>query len=154
MTDSKVCTHPYSVRPLLILSAQPALHRSFHRRVLTTSATPGSIVSNVQVIGLYSIPPELPIVVRLPAVARGDTAHGGDTSHLLCRTPLMSTRLHHDNYFVSEARDSTQAHHHCDILDGLYLKHKSGAQKPSEDELIQRSPVSGEPSYPLRFTHL
>src|SRR5258708_19346689 len=91
MTDSKVCTHPYSVRPLLILSAQPALHRSFHRRVLTTSATPGSIVSNVQVIGLYTIPPELPIIVRLPAVARGDTAHGGDTSHLLCRTPLMST---------------------------------------------------------------
>src|SRR5258708_32117981 len=91
MTDSKVCTHPYSVRPLLILSAQPALHRSFHRRVLTPSATPGSIVSNVQVIGLYTIPPELPIIVRLPAVARGDTAHGGDTSHLLCRTPLMST---------------------------------------------------------------
>jgi hypothetical protein len=32
---------------------------------------------------------------------------------------------------------SDQSHHHCDILDGLYLKHKSGAQKPSEDELIQ-----------------
>jgi len=32
---------------------------------------------------------------------------------------------------------SDQSHRHCDILNGLYLKHKSGAQKPSEDELIQ-----------------
>ena len=32
---------------------------------------------------------------------------------------------------------SDQSHRHCDVLDGLYLKHKSGAQKPSEDELIQ-----------------
>ena len=32
---------------------------------------------------------------------------------------------------------SDQSHRHCDILDNLYLKHGSGAQKPSEDELIQ-----------------
>jgi hypothetical protein len=32
---------------------------------------------------------------------------------------------------------SDQSHRHCDILNGLYLKHKSGAQKSSEDELIQ-----------------
>jgi hypothetical protein len=32
---------------------------------------------------------------------------------------------------------SDQSHHHCDILNDLYLKHGSGAQKPSEDELIQ-----------------
>jgi len=32
---------------------------------------------------------------------------------------------------------SDQSHRHYDILNGLYLKHKSGAQKPSEDELIQ-----------------
>jgi hypothetical protein len=32
---------------------------------------------------------------------------------------------------------SNQSHHHCDILNDLYLKHKSSAQKPSEDELIQ-----------------
>jgi hypothetical protein len=32
---------------------------------------------------------------------------------------------------------SDQSHRHCDILNDLYLKHKSGAQKPSEDELIQ-----------------
>ncbi|KAI0262276.1 hypothetical protein BGY98DRAFT_1182286, partial [Russula aff. rugulosa BPL654] len=32
---------------------------------------------------------------------------------------------------------SDQSHRHCDILNGLYLKHGSGAQKPSEDELIQ-----------------
>jgi len=30
-----------------------------------------------------------------------------------------------------------QSHHHCDILNDLYLKHESGSQKPSEDELIQ-----------------
>jgi len=32
---------------------------------------------------------------------------------------------------------SDQSHHHCDILNALYLEHGSGAQKPSEDELIQ-----------------
>jgi hypothetical protein len=32
---------------------------------------------------------------------------------------------------------SDQSHRHCDILNDLYLKHGSGAQKPSEDELIQ-----------------
>jgi hypothetical protein len=32
---------------------------------------------------------------------------------------------------------SDQSHRHCDILNGLYLKHDSGAQQPSEDELIQ-----------------
>src|SRR5258707_2177540 len=32
---------------------------------------------------------------------------------------------------------SNQSHRHCDILNDLYLKHQSGAQKPSEDELIQ-----------------
>ena len=32
---------------------------------------------------------------------------------------------------------SDQSHRHCDILNGLYVKHKSGAQKPSEDELIE-----------------
>jgi hypothetical protein len=32
---------------------------------------------------------------------------------------------------------SDQSHRHCDILNGLYLRHASGAQKPSEDELIQ-----------------
>ena len=32
---------------------------------------------------------------------------------------------------------SDQSHRHCDILSNLYLQHGSGAQKPSEDELIQ-----------------
>ena len=32
---------------------------------------------------------------------------------------------------------SDQSHRHCDILNGLYLKHDNGAQKPSEDELIE-----------------
>jgi hypothetical protein len=32
---------------------------------------------------------------------------------------------------------SDQSHCHCDILNGLYLGLGSGAQKPSEDELIQ-----------------
>jgi hypothetical protein len=32
---------------------------------------------------------------------------------------------------------SDQSHRHCDILNGLYLRHGSDAQKPSEDELIQ-----------------
>ena len=32
---------------------------------------------------------------------------------------------------------SDQSHRHCDILNDRYLKHGSGAQKPSEDELIQ-----------------
>ena len=32
---------------------------------------------------------------------------------------------------------SNQSHRHCDILNDLYLKHESGAHKPSEDELIQ-----------------
>ena len=32
---------------------------------------------------------------------------------------------------------SNQSHRHCDILNDLYIKHKSGAQKPSEGELIQ-----------------
>ena len=32
---------------------------------------------------------------------------------------------------------SDQSHRHCDILNSLYLKHGSGAQKPSEDEMIQ-----------------
>jgi hypothetical protein len=31
---------------------------------------------------------------------------------------------------------SDQSHRHCDILNRLYLKHLSGTQKPSEDELI------------------
>jgi hypothetical protein len=35
------------------------------------------------------------------------------------------------------AQLSDQSHRHCDILNGLYLKHNYGAQKPSEDELIQ-----------------
>ena len=32
---------------------------------------------------------------------------------------------------------SDQSHRHCDILNDLYLKHGSGARKPSEDGLIQ-----------------
>ena len=32
---------------------------------------------------------------------------------------------------------SDQSHRHCDILNSLYLKHRSGSQKPGEDELIQ-----------------
>jgi hypothetical protein len=32
---------------------------------------------------------------------------------------------------------SDQSYRHCDILNRLYFKHGSGAQKPSEDELIQ-----------------
>jgi len=32
---------------------------------------------------------------------------------------------------------SDQSHRHCDILNDLYFRHGSGAQKPSEDELIQ-----------------
>ena len=32
---------------------------------------------------------------------------------------------------------SDQSHRHCNILNDLYLKHGSGAQKPSEDDLIQ-----------------
>ena len=32
---------------------------------------------------------------------------------------------------------SDQSHRHCDILNSLYLKRESGAQRPSEDELIQ-----------------
>jgi len=32
---------------------------------------------------------------------------------------------------------SDQSHRHCDILNRLYLRLGSGAQKPSEDELIQ-----------------
>jgi hypothetical protein len=32
---------------------------------------------------------------------------------------------------------SDQSHRHCDILNRLYLKHESGAHKPSDDELIQ-----------------
>ena len=32
---------------------------------------------------------------------------------------------------------SDQSNRHCDILNGLYLKHRSGSQRPSEDELIQ-----------------
>ena len=32
---------------------------------------------------------------------------------------------------------SDQSYRHCDILNDLYLKHGSGAQKPSDDELIQ-----------------
>jgi hypothetical protein len=32
---------------------------------------------------------------------------------------------------------SDQSHRRCDILNGLYLKHGSGAQKLSDDELIQ-----------------
>jgi hypothetical protein len=32
---------------------------------------------------------------------------------------------------------SDQSHRHCDILNSLYLKRKNGAQKPSEDDLIQ-----------------
>ena len=32
---------------------------------------------------------------------------------------------------------SDQSYRHCDILNRLYLRHGRGAQKPSEDELIQ-----------------
>ncbi len=32
---------------------------------------------------------------------------------------------------------SDQSHRHCDVLNDVYLKLGSGAQKPSEDELIQ-----------------
>ena len=32
---------------------------------------------------------------------------------------------------------SDQLHHYCDILNGLYVKHESGAHRPSEDKLIQ-----------------
>jgi hypothetical protein len=32
---------------------------------------------------------------------------------------------------------SNQSHRHCDILNGLYLKHGNGTQKPSEYELMQ-----------------
>ena len=32
---------------------------------------------------------------------------------------------------------SDQSHRHCDILNNVYLKHGSGAQKPSEDVLIE-----------------
>jgi hypothetical protein len=32
---------------------------------------------------------------------------------------------------------SDQSHRHCDILNSLHLKHGSGAQKPSEDDLIE-----------------
>jgi hypothetical protein len=35
------------------------------------------------------------------------------------------------------AQLSDQSHRHCDILNALYLRHGNGAQKPSEDELIQ-----------------
>ena len=35
------------------------------------------------------------------------------------------------------AQLSDQSHRHCDILNDLYLRHGSGAQMPSEDELIQ-----------------
>jgi hypothetical protein len=32
---------------------------------------------------------------------------------------------------------SDQSHRHCDILNGLYVKHENGTQKPSEDGLIE-----------------
>ena len=32
---------------------------------------------------------------------------------------------------------SDQSHRHCDMLNDLYLRHGTGAQKPSEDELLQ-----------------
>jgi hypothetical protein len=32
---------------------------------------------------------------------------------------------------------SDQSHRHCDILNDLYLRHGSGAQMPSEDEMMQ-----------------
>ena len=32
---------------------------------------------------------------------------------------------------------SDRSHRHFDVLEGLHLKHGSGAQKPSDDELIQ-----------------
>jgi hypothetical protein len=32
---------------------------------------------------------------------------------------------------------SNQSHRHCDILNGPYLKHGNGTQKPSENELMQ-----------------
>ncbi len=35
------------------------------------------------------------------------------------------------------AQLSDQSHRHCDALNDLYLKHGKGAQKPSEDELVQ-----------------
>src|SRR6266566_3932830 len=67
---------------------------------------------------------------------------------------LRDNRLASTAYFYFDFRDinkqnrrdllpslvtqlSDQSHHHCDILNDLYLKHGSGAQKPNEDELIQ-----------------
>src|ERR1700755_2535702 len=32
---------------------------------------------------------------------------------------------------------SDQSHRHCNILNDVYLKHRNGAQKPSEDGLIE-----------------
>jgi hypothetical protein len=50
-----------------------------------------------------------------------------DTNKQNCRDLLLS--------LVTQLSD--QSHRHCDILNDLYLRHGSGAQKPSEDELIQ-----------------
>ncbi|KAI0270842.1 hypothetical protein BGY98DRAFT_1179736, partial [Russula aff. rugulosa BPL654] len=88
--------------------------------------------------------------------------HGkpGSGKSVLCSTiiqdviALRADRLVSMAYFYFDFRDidkqnrrdllpslltqlSDQSHRHCDILDNLYLKHGSGAQKPSEDELIQ-----------------
>ncbi|KAI0264040.1 hypothetical protein BGY98DRAFT_1086079 [Russula aff. rugulosa BPL654] len=88
--------------------------------------------------------------------------HGkpGSGKSVLCSTiiqdviSLRADRLVSMAYFYFDFRDidkqnrrdllpslltqlSDQSHRHCDVLNGLYLKHGSGAQKPSEDELIQ-----------------
>ena len=48
-----------------------------------------------------------------------------------------SKQSRHDLLPSLVAQLSDQSHRHCDILERLYLKHRTGAQKPSEDELIQ-----------------
>ncbi|KAI0277796.1 hypothetical protein BGY98DRAFT_1078926 [Russula aff. rugulosa BPL654] len=88
--------------------------------------------------------------------------HGkpGSGKSVLCSTIIQDIIALRDNrlasvaYFYFDFRDiskqnrrdllpslitqlSDQSHRHCDILNHLYLKHKSGAHKPSEDELIQ-----------------
>ncbi|KAF8494407.1 hypothetical protein F5888DRAFT_1926146 [Russula emetica] len=88
--------------------------------------------------------------------------HGkpGSGKSVLCSTIVQDVIALRDNrlasmaYFYFDFRDinkqnrrdllpslltqlSDQSHRHCDILNRLYLKHGNGAQKPSEDELIQ-----------------
>ncbi|KAF8494411.1 hypothetical protein F5888DRAFT_657141 [Russula emetica] len=88
--------------------------------------------------------------------------HGkpGSGKSVLCSTIIQDVIALRDNrlasmaYFYFDFRDinkqnrrdllpslvtqlSDQSHRHCDILNRLYLKHESGAHKPSEDQLIQ-----------------